>query len=115
MLDIGSCIRPPSRHLNSMDYRKSTKRIRHYRPIVSSVGTITYNCAKLLADILSPLVGKTIHHVANSQDFAKRIVNVRVEEDEKLRYYDVTALFTSVPVDKALTIIQDCLEQDNTL
>ena len=71
------------------------------RPIVSSIGTITYNCAKLLAEILSPLVGKTVHHVANSQDFAKRIVNERVEEDEELRSYDVTALFTSVPVDKS--------------
>ena len=39
------------------------------RPIVSSMGTITYNCAKLLADILSPLVGNSVHHVANSKDF----------------------------------------------
>ncbi|XP_072019492.1 uncharacterized protein [Amphiura filiformis] len=85
------------------------------RPIVSSIGTITYNCAKLLADILSPLVGRTSHHVANSQDFADCIKDERVEEDEELRSYDVTALFTSVPVDKALTIIQARLESDNTL
>lgn len=85
------------------------------RPIVSSIGTITYNCAKLLADILSPLVGNSVHHVANSQDFADRIKNERVEEDEELRSYDVTALFTSVPVDKALKIIQARLEDDNTL
>ncbi|XP_072050079.1 uncharacterized protein [Amphiura filiformis] len=85
------------------------------RPIVSSVGSITYSSAKLVADILAPLVGKTEHHVANSQIFAERIKNETVEEDEELRSYDVTALFTSVPVDKALRIIQARLEQDNTL
>ena len=69
------------------------------RPIVSSVGSITYNCAKHLADILSPLVGKTRHHIANSQQFAECIKDKRVEDDEELRSYDVTALFTSVPVD----------------
>ena len=70
------------------------------RPIVSSIGTITYNCARLLADILSPLVGNSVHHVANSKDFAELIRKERVEVDEELRSYDVTALFTSVPVKK---------------
>ena len=36
------------------------------RLIVSSIGTITYECAKYLADVLSPLMGKTEHHVKNS-------------------------------------------------
>ena len=85
------------------------------RPIVSSIGTITYNCAKLLPDILSPLVGNSVHHVANSNDFAELIKKERVEVDEELRSYDVTALFTSVPVNKALRIIQARLEQDKTL
>ena len=116
MLNIGSCIyptteSPPKFYGLPKGYKKNTP----LRPIVSSVGTITYNCAKLLVEILSPLVGKTVHHVANSQDFAKRIINERVEEDKELRSYDITALFTSVPVDKALTVIQARLEQDNTL
>ena len=34
---------------------------------------------------------------------------------ECLCSYDVTALFTSVPIDPALTIIKDLLEQDDTL
>ena len=62
------------------------------RLIVSSVGTITYNCAKHLADILSPVVCKTRHHVANS-DFTDHITKEHVEEDEELRSYNVTALF----------------------
>ena len=85
------------------------------RPIVSSIGTITCSCTKHLADILSPLVGKTKHHVANSQAFADCIKDERVEDDEELRSYDVTALFTSVPVDKALYVIQSRLGSDKTL
>ena len=33
------------------------------RPIVSSIGSVSYYAAKIIADILSPLVGNTIHHI----------------------------------------------------
>ena len=85
------------------------------RPIVSSIGSITYPCAKYLAEIISPVIGKTKHHIKNSQHFAETIQNYRVEEDEELRSYDVSALFTSVPVDKAADVIQQKLEQDPSL
>ena len=63
---------------------------------------------------MSPLVGNSVHHVANSKDFAELIKKGRVEVDEELRSYNVSALFTSVPVDKAQRIIQARLEQDKT-
>ena len=55
------------------------------RPIVSCVGSITYNCSKFIADILSPIVGKTSHYITNSQQFVELIKDQRVEEDEELR------------------------------
>ena len=73
-----------------------------FRPIVSSIGSSTYECAKYLAKILSPLVRKNAHHVNNSKDFASEIKGWQVENDEELRSVDVTALFTSLPVDEAL-------------
>ena len=73
------------------------------RPIVSSVGSITYKIAKFLSKVMSPLVGKTAHHIKNSKHFASTIKDKRVEDDEVLVCYDVSALLTSVPVDKALT------------
>ena len=42
---------------------------------------------------------------------AKQII---LEPGGCLSSYDVSALFTSVPVDPALTIIKDLLEKDNT-
>ena len=43
---------------------------------------------------------------------AKQII---LEPGECLSSYDVSALFTSVPIDPALTIIKDLLEKDTTL
>ena len=76
-------------------------------PIVSSIGTISYGVAKYLAKVLSPLVGRTEHHVKNTKDFVRDIREIRIEPDEELRSYDVSALFTSVPVDKALKVIRE--------
>ncbi|XP_078582762.1 uncharacterized protein LOC144865701 isoform X2 [Branchiostoma floridae x Branchiostoma japonicum] len=59
--------------------------------------------------------GNTQHHIKNSQQFAEVIKQARVEEDEELRSYDVTALFTSVPVDKAVDVILQRLKEDQTL
>ena len=59
-----------------------------------------------LADILSPLVGKSEHHVRNSKEFADFVKGLALSNDEELRSYDVTALFTSVPVDKAMVVIK---------
>ena len=48
------------------------------RPIVSSIGSITYNAARALADILSPLMGKTDHHINNSKDFVRKIKDIQL-------------------------------------
>ena len=86
-------------------------------PFVSSIGTITYECAKYLADVLSPLMGKTEHHMKNSKEFAECVKLLKVGPEEELRSYNVLVLFTSVPVDKALEIIwrrlQECITLSN--
>ena len=85
------------------------------RPIVASRGSITYNTAKYVASILAPLVGKTPYHIHNSQDLVNKLSNIQLTKEESLVSYDVTALFTSVPVDASVTIIHDILHQDPTL
>ena len=85
------------------------------RPIVSSIGSVLYGVAKELATILKPLVGSSCHHVNNTKEFADEIRNTKLEEGECITSYDVTALFTSVPVPSALEIIKKKLEQDTDL
>ena len=94
---------------------KIHKESRPLRPIVSSIGSISYPSSRHLAEILGPLVGRSPHHIKNSQQFVNRIRNERVEEDETQLSYDVVSLFTSVPVDRASTIIHQRLITDDTL
>ena len=81
---------------------------------MSSCGSVTYGVAKELAKILKPLVGKSPHHITSTQDFVEQAKQIKFEPGECLSSYDVSALFTSVPIDPALTIIKDVLEKDIT-
>ena len=93
-----------------MVYQKSIKLAPH-RPIVSSRGAVTYGVAKVLAKVLKPLVGKCPHHIQNTRDFVNRLKGLLSYHRSALCSYDVTALLTTVPIDPALAIIKDLLEQ----
>ena len=82
---------------------------------MSSCGSVTYGVAKELTKILKPLVGKSPHHITSTQDFAEQAKQIILEPGECLSSYDVSALFTSAPIDPSLTIIKDLLEKDTTL
>ena len=85
------------------------------RPIISSRGTVTYESAKELSTILKPLVGRSPHHVHNTQDFIQSIKGIQLQENDCIMSYDVNSLFTSILIDPAITIIRKHLEQDKDL
>ena len=76
------------------------------RPIISSKGSVTYESAKELAKILKSLVGKCPHHVQNSKDFLDSIKDIKIKPEECIMSYDVSALFTSIPIETAINIIE---------
>ena len=71
--------------------------------------------AKELAKILKPLVGKSPHHINSTKDFVEQVKHITLVPGECLSSYDVSVLFTSVPIDPALKIIKDLLVKDPTL
>ena len=70
---------------------------------------------KSLPKSSSPVIGKSPHHINSTQDFAEQIKHITLAPGECLSSYDVSALFTLVPVDPALNIIRDLLDKDHTL
>ena len=85
------------------------------RPIVASRGSITYDTAQHLAFILSPIVGQNEYAIQNSAAMVKDLGETTLQDTDVLVSFDVTALFTKVPVDKSLDIIFDKLEADENL
>ena len=64
---------------------------------------------------LKPLVGTSPQHINSTQDFLEQVKQIKLEPGDCLSSYDVSALFTSVPIDPALSIIKDLLDKENTL
>ena len=65
-----------------------------------------------MARILKPLVGKSEHHVKNTQDFIESIKGIHLNEDQCMVPMMLRQLFTSVPTNKACIIIRQRLEED---
>ena len=85
------------------------------RPIISSIGSVTYETPKELAGILKPLVGRSPHHVQNTKDFIHSIAGIQLKPDECIISYDVKALFTYVSIQPAIKTIKKHLEEDKDL
>ena len=85
------------------------------RPIVSTINSPSYKLAKELARILTPLAGNTAYTVRNSTAFVERIRGLQTTPQDTLVSFDVKNLFTQVPVEAALTVVEDRLYKDPTL
>ena len=67
-------------------------------PIVSACGTATYQLTKFLTKILQKYMGMTPSFVKDSKGFSQYPRLVHLVQDKELVTFDVSALFTSIPV-----------------
>ena len=72
------------------------------RPIVSFIGTFNYNLARFLCDFLSPLV-PTDYSCKDTFSFVSQIKNANLSK-KFLVPYDVTSLFTIIPLQETIDI-----------
>ena len=64
------------------------------QPTVSNVGTATYETAKFLNSLFTPL-GKSDRSILNTEAFVKQVKGQRIP-DKKMISFDVKNLFTNV-------------------
>ena len=65
-------------------------------------------------DFYHALQVQSERHIKNTEDFVKRIKDIRVESDEVLVSYDVSSSFTCIPVNSAIEVDADLLKRDPT-
>ena len=82
------------------------------RVIVSTIGTPPYGISKYLVDMIQPTLKKNQHKVKNSKSFASQAQTWKNEPIEIQVSYDVTNLYQSIPIDKAIDVIQRQLSEE---
>ena len=75
----------------------------------SCVNTFAYDLSAYLANILSPLTGKSEYTVTNS---VSTVSNETILDNEIMVSFDVESLFTNVPIDTAVQATLQKLEND---
>ena len=71
-------------------------------PIVLSIGTFNYNLVRFLCDLLSPLVPND-YSWKDTFSFVSQIKNANLSK-KSLVSYDVTSLFTNIPLQETIDI-----------
>ena len=76
-----------------------------FRPIISQIGTYTYNAGKVIVEYLKPLCSNQ-YKISDTQEFASLIKDQPpINDDEEYVSYDVDSLFTNIPVAETIEYI----------
>jgi len=84
------------------------------RPIISFCGCPTYQLLKYLTTILQRLTNKSRPKLQSTENFIDAIKTVQIPDDYKLVSFDVTSLFTSIPLQLALQGTKTALQKSTT-
>ena len=82
-------------------------------PIVSYSGSPLYNLNKYIANILKAYVKDENNNAKNSTTFSNYIRTSPIEDDEIMVSFDVTSLYTNIPIIDTLNIIKDHVHSDD--
>lgn len=111
--DIAQSVSPSgSRLAHLYGLPKTYKEKLTVRPILSSTSTYNYALAKWLDDKLKPL-SLNQHTVTDIFDFINEVRELKINKGHILVSYDVSSLFTNVPLDETIAILTEKAFRDN--
>ena len=76
------------------------------RPILSANNTSNYKIAKFIVPLLQPFTTNS-HTIKNSFEFSRSIASIRNANSYSMCSYDITSLFTQIPLQETINIILD--------
>ena len=76
------------------------------RPILSATKTYNYALAKWLDDKLKPLAANK-YTITDTFEFVNEVHDLKINSGDLLVSYDVSSLFTNVPLDETISILAD--------
>ena len=82
------------------------------RPTVSNIASPTYQLAKHLTGYLNQLPGNLAHHVKNLAHFIQILERLQVQPGDLMVSFEVVSLFTKVPVDDSLSLLNHHFTED---
>ena len=82
------------------------------RPILSATGTYNYALAKWLDEKLKPL-SVNRYTISDTFSFAEEIKNLVIDQNDILVSFDITSLFTNVPLQETIETIAEKAFVDN--
>ena len=82
------------------------------RPIVSSIGTFSYNLAKFLVPVISPIT-QNEYTIENSNIFVKNLLETNLPRNFVMASFDIESLFTNVPLKETTDIIVNQISRGN--
>ena len=84
------------------------------RPVISNIGTATYELSKYLANLLQPLT-KNEYTIDSTKHFVEKIRGERIPRDHEMVSFDVVSLFTNVPLDFTINLILDKVYREKAI
>ena len=83
-------------------------------PVISNIGTASYQLTKYLVKLLSPL--RTYDNtVANNTEFINHVKRMNIPRDPSFISFDVKSLFIYVPLDFTITVILRRIHNENEI
>ena len=111
--DLYDKLRPIGSYLGRMyGLPKTHKAGLPLRPMLSALKTFNYNAAKYLVKMLNPLTTNE-YTVKDSFTFVNELKNLNVDKNMTMASFDVTSLFTNIPLTETSDIIsENCFRTD---
>nr|XP_047124319.1 uncharacterized protein LOC105844437 [Hydra vulgaris] len=82
------------------------------RPVVSTINTPPYGTSEYLVSIIQPTLNKNKNRLINSNSFVNEARQWKIDPNEIQVSFDVVNLYPSIPIDEAIPVIIDILNND---